>query len=113
MIAIVTRENLQQMLDNADTQRRIQIVGRALVVLFNRQTEVEQQTNETNNLNGVGFTGADGHSGCLTAKSFLKNRTLADWQVERWLKKDKNGFARLVKYHKQLNEAAEAKRAVA
>ena len=61
------------------------------------------------NVNGIGFTGADAHSGCLTAKYFIKHGTLADWQVERWTKLSKSGFSRLTKYHKQLNEIAIAK----
>lgn len=109
MPAIVTRESLQQMINQAEGQRLAQIIGRALVVLFNRQTQAEQANNDTENLNGVGFTGADGRGGCLAAKSFLKNGTLQDWQIERWTKLERSGFSRITKYHKQLNEAAQAR----
>jgi hypothetical protein len=105
---IVTRQSLQQMLDQADHAKRAQIVGRALVALFKRQTEAEKAANVTNNDNGVGFASCDAKSGSLTAKSYLRNRTLEQWQVEKWLRRQKNGFARLTKYAGQLNEIAEA-----
>jgi hypothetical protein len=111
MPAIVTRESLQSMLNTADEARRQQIIGRALVVLFERQTEAEKATNDTKEDNGVGFCGSDAKAGTLTAKYFLKHRTLLDWQVEKWLKRGSNGFARLCKYHAQLNQAAQARAA--
>lgn len=112
MSKIITKDGLQQMLDQADHSRRVHIVGRALVVLFNNQTKDEQQTQRTIMHNGIGFTGADAHSGCLTAKCYLANKTLQDWQLEKWLRRDKSGYARICKYHAQLNEAAERKAAV-
>jgi hypothetical protein len=104
--AIVTRESLQAMLDQADEVKRQHIVGRALVALFNRQTQAEQSSNHTQVDNGVGFAGCDSKSGSLTAKSYLKNKSLQGWQVEKWLKRGTNGFARLCKYAGQLNEIA-------
>ena len=59
----------------------------------------------------MGFSGADGKSGSLTAKYFLKHGTLLDWQVERWMKPQRNGYARLCKYHRQLDQIAVAKKA--
>lgn len=106
---IVTRETLQAMLGNENQDYVKRVIGRALVAIFNNQTESEKTCNATNNDNGIGFTGADAHSGCLTAKYFIKHGTLADWQVERWTKLSKSGFSRLTKYHKQLNEIAIAK----
>lgn len=107
--AIVTRESLQQMLDTADAVKRQHIVGRALVALFDRQTQDEQATNDTHIDNNVGFAGGDAKGGSITAKTYLKRRSLEDWQVERWTKRGKNGFSRLCKYAKQLNEIALAK----
>ena len=109
MKAIVTRESIQKMLENPNKDYVKAVVGRALVAIFNNQTESEKSANSTDVDNGIGFSGADARSGTLTAKSYLKNRTLADWQVERWTKPSKNGFARLTKYAKQLNAIAEAK----
>jgi hypothetical protein len=34
---------------------------------------------------------------------------LQNWQIEKWLKPNKNGIPRICKYHRQLNEAAEEK----
>lgn len=104
---IVTRDSLQEMLDRTNKAYVTQVVGRALVVLFNRQTSDEQGTNTTEEHNGIGFTGADARTGCMTAKYFLKHHTLLDWQVEKWTKKSEStGYSRLTKYHKQLNSAA-------
>ena len=107
----VTRESLQAMINTASREKQVAIVGRACVALFNRQTRDEQASNDTRNWNSVGFSGADGKSGSLTAKSYLKHKTLLDWQVDRWLKPSKNGYARICKYAKQLNEIAEEKAA--
>jgi hypothetical protein len=109
--AIVTRESLQELLDNSNEKKRAQIVGRALVILFKNQTRDEQAMNTTNKENGIGFTGADAKSGSITGKYFMKHGTLLDWQVERWTRPASNGYSRLTKYHKQLNDAALAKRA--
>ena len=104
---LVTRQSIQNMLNNENRRYVIDVVGRALVAIFNRQTEDEKSSDTTKKVNGVGFTGSDAHSGSLTAKSYLKNKTLQDWQVERWLKVNpKTGFARLCKYHTQLNQIA-------
>lgn len=103
---IVTRESLQAMLDQADTVKRQHIVGRALVALFERQTQAEQADNQTKEDNGVGFAGCDSKSGSITAKTYLKKKELQDWQVERWMKRGANGFARICKYAGQLNEIA-------
>jgi hypothetical protein len=81
------------------------IVGRALVALFDRQTQDEKAVNDTNKLNTVGFSAADAKSGSLTAKFYLKHNRLEDWQVEKWTRLIK-GYARLCKYARQLNDVA-------
>ena len=108
-MTIVTKQSLTKMLADANEQKRAQIIGRALVVLFNNQTAAEQSANTTNNNNNIGFTGADARSGSLSAKSFLRNKTLADWQVAMWMKPNKNGTIRIAKYHAQLDAAAQLK----
>ena len=108
---IVTKQSLQQMLDEADDSKRQHIVGRALVALFQRQTESEKATHSTKVDNGIGFCGSDAATGTLTAKSYIRNQRLLDWQVEQWTRKSpKTGFSRICKYHKQLNEVAIQKR---
>lgn len=103
---IVTKDSLQEMLTDADDARRALIIGRALVVLFQHQTESEKAANTTDNNNNIGFAGCDARSGCMTAKYFLKHKTLLDWQIEKWMKLGANGYSRICKYAKQLNEAA-------
>ena len=110
MTAIVTKDSLQNMLDSDNKSYVIKVIGRALVGLFNRQTESEKAINSTQENNGIGFAGCDAVSGTLSAKYFLKHGTLLDWQAEKWLKKGKNGYSRLSKYHSQLNEIAISKK---
>ena len=107
----VTKQYIEQYLASHDDENCKQFIGRALVVLFNNQTEGEKQCNDTNVENGEGFTGADAHSGCITAKYFLKHKTLLDWQVELWTKTNKRGTRRISKYWRQLNSAAQRKSA--
>ena len=106
-MALVTKDSLTSMITAADhDQLKIRIVGRALVVLFNMQTEAEKSANTTNEWNNVGFAHADARSGTLTAKTFIKRGTLESWQVEMWVKPTgKCGHPRIAKYWRQLNEA--------
>lgn len=109
MTTIVTKDSLNQMLNNPNPTYVMHVVGRALVAIFRYQTEQEQSTNQTNNLNGVGFSGADAKSGSLTAKSYLKTKKLEQWQVDKWLKIGKNGYPRLCRYSEQLDKIAKLK----
>jgi hypothetical protein len=108
MKKIVTKDSLLQLLD-CSPERKAQIVGRALVVLFNRQVEDEKTSNDTRHLNMRGFAPCDAYSGTLTAKYYLKHRRLLDWQLERWLAPTSKGYPRIAKYTRQLNEAANEK----
>ena len=103
---LVTRESIRTMLRNPNPRYVENVVGRALVALLQRQTKDEQRANDTRENNGVGFSGCDGRSGTLTAKTFIRDGKLLDWQVARWTKSQKNGYPRLAKYAKQLNEIA-------
>ena len=108
---IVTKDSLRRLLETNDEALKARIIGKALVVIFKNQTATERTCNTTAENNGVGFTGADAKGGCLTAKSFIKNGTLLDWQVAKWMRPAKDGYPRLCKYYRQLNAAAEAKAA--
>ena len=110
METLVTRDSLQKMLDEADYNRKGQIIGRALVALLNRQTASEQNSAATLEHNNIGFAGCDAKGGTLTAKSFLKWGRLLDWQIEKWTKLQRNGYSRICKYHAQLNEVANEKK---
>ena len=105
-MTIVTQESLHTLVSRGDDVA-MHAIGRALIHLFNRQTEHERQVNTVNVHNTIGFTPADGKSGCISAKFYLKHRRLEDWQVERWSKPNAKGVARIAKYHRQLNEEAE------
>jgi hypothetical protein len=99
------------MIDEADAVKRMHIVGRALTALFARQTQAEQANLTTQVDNGIGFTGGDAIGGSLTAKSYIARQALAAWQVEKWTRTASNGFPRICKYHKQLDEIAREKAA--
>jgi hypothetical protein len=109
-MAIVTRESITKMIEDANAAKTQAIVGRALVVILNNQTADEQASNETKQDNGIGFTGADARAGSLTAKYWLKHQRLEDWMIDNWTRKNARGVLRLAKYHKQLNTAAKAKK---
>lgn len=103
---VVTRDSLRTMLENPNRKYVEAVVGRALVALLDRQTADEQASADTRVVNGIGFTGADAYSGTLTAKSYRARKALVDWQLEKWTKPAKNGYPRLCKYARQLNEIA-------
>lgn len=106
---IVTKETLKAMVSSNNREYVIKVIGRALLVLLSNQTREEVDNKTTLKHNGIGFTSSDANSGTQTALFYKKHNTLQDWQVNMWLRLDKNGQARIVKYHRQLNEAALAK----
>lgn len=103
--AIVTKDFLQEKI----SQNPAKVIGRALVAIFNHQTESEKASNATRLSNGVGFTGTDGRIGAITAKYYLKHGTLLDWQIANWLKINRRGEPRILKYANQLNTIANGK----
>lgn len=110
LLTLVTKDSLQNMLDGANAEYQQHIIGRALVAIFERQTQSEQFALATDEDNGVGFAGCDAKGGSLTAKSYLKRKCLAQWQVDKWTKvSETSGYARICKYAKQLNEIANEK----
>lgn len=106
---MITKSKLVEMITTADPTKRAHIVGRACLALFKRQTEDERAVNSAKHTNSRGFTQADARQGSITAKYYIKHGKLEDWQVERWLKADRRGTPRIVKYWKQLAEAAQEK----
>jgi len=108
MANIVTRESLTEMLLNADADKRVHIIGRALVALLDRQTNEEKIVADARVFNQRGFSKPDAKSGTLGAKYYLKNKTLKDWHVEKWMREER-GAPRIAKYWQQLNEVAERK----
>jgi hypothetical protein len=106
----ITRDSIQQMLNDPRPDFAMHVVGRALVQLYKRQTEEEQRDNETKEYNSIGFAGCDGKSGTLTAKYYLKHKRLEQWMIDKWTKlSERTGYARLCKYHTQLNNIVQQK----
>lgn len=79
-------------------------VERAMVVLYERQTESEQSASITMNLNGRGFNSSDASKGSYYARWVKSGRRLTGSYLER-------ARAMSLKYTRQLLEAAEAKAA--
>lgn len=107
---IVTRAFIAEKLANPNPDYVMHFIGRALVVLLDRQTADEKQTAQTRHTNHRGFAQNDAKSGTLAAKSYLKHGKLEAWQVALWTRPWK-GQPRIAKYWVQLDEAARAKAA--
>lgn len=86
-------------------------IGRALVVLKNRQTLDEQATEHTRHRNGRGFRPAHAFMGCRMAVFFEKKGYLSPKQVNYWRKPMKCGNTRIEIYARQLLEEAQIKAA--
>ena len=108
---LVTKDMLRDMIVDRPHARVQHVIGRALVAIFNRQTASEKESDSTDRTNGVGFSGLDSIGGSLTAKSYMSRGSLLPWQVEKWTRLMTNGYPRICKYSKQLNEIAVAKAA--
>ena len=102
---LITKDILTKMLNEASFDRQIKIIGRALVVLYNNQTASEQQTRTTTQSNNVGFASIDARNGSLTARTFIRTGTMQSWQLAKWME-IRNGYPKICKYHRQLNQAA-------
>lgn len=88
-----------------------QAIGRALVVLNERQTLSEQSAQYTINRNGEGFTPADAYMGTSMAQFFQKRGYLTEKQLAYWKKPNAKGVMRISKYAGQLLEIAQTKAA--
>ncbi len=99
-----TRASITQLLLEND-----QAVARALVVLFDRQTNDEKLAARTKLYNMRGFTGADAHYGTRNARQVLGGRGLYDSQLSYWRRPNRKNIPRIAKYWRQLVEEAELK----
>jgi len=108
MARIVTPTYITEALQRDETFV-IHFIGRALAVLLNEQTNDEQIDATTKHTNFRGFSQSDAKSGTLTAKFYLKHKTLTPWQIKAWTKMWR-GRPRIAKYWKQLDRAAQARR---
>jgi hypothetical protein len=89
--------------------RNDKAIGRALVVLNERQTQDEQRSQDTKYHNGIGFTGADARMGTSMAQFFAARGYLSPKQLAYWRKPNVRGVARIAKYAGQLLEIANQK----
>lgn len=111
---LITKESLAAIITGDNKELARKYVSKALIVLYRRQTAEEQQVGATTESNGRGFTGADAEWGTKCAQWMLRtNRWLTDNMLISWTKLDSRGYPRIAKYHKQINEAAEAKQRAA
>lgn len=108
---MITKRILENMIIEANPEKRARIVGRACLALFRRQTQDEQVANTTNHTNMRGFTQGDARQGSITAKYFIKHGTLQDWQINQWIKREARGNMRISKYWRQLDQEARARAA--
>lgn len=109
-----TKKELIQRIEKAfqtpDPRRRMKLVGTALLRLLENQTEDEVFSEETRELNGVGFSGVDGEIGTSMAKFYAKRGFLTPKQVAYWMKPyGKSRRPKILKYRKQLAEFAARK----
>jgi hypothetical protein len=85
-------------------------VCRALVVLFERQTEDEKASEHTRHENGRGFRPCHARMGTSMAKFYLSRGFLTQRQIAYWRREGKEGM-RIAIYWKQLLDAAHRKAA--
>ena len=86
-------------------------VCRALVLLKNRQTTDERQTEATRHQNGRGFRPCHARMGTSMANFYEKFNRLTEKQVAYWRCRDRAGNMRIAIYWGQLVEEAAAKAA--
>lgn len=105
---LVTKESLAELLRSAEPKKVQQIVGRALLVIYENQMEDEKRSGTAAYANGIGFTVGDATIGCSNAAFFKANGYMGKAVIAYWTE-IVNGYPRICKYDKQLNEAASAK----
>ena len=96
----LTKESVQELLETND-----RAVMRALIVVYENQTDDEQRIQETKYRNNVGFTGVDANFGSSLAEQVIKRNSLSPKQMKCARKMVK-------KYWRQLIAAAEKKAAM-
>lgn len=95
-----TKENIQEKMTTD-----IRWTERAVLVLFDRQTEDEQKIEDTVHNNGVGFNGVDGKYLTWVGNYLMRGNHLSGHHVEKVRKK-------LPKYWKQIKNIIEEKESV-
>lgn len=93
----LTRETLIVKLENDERW-----LIRGLMAINERQTQDEQQTQATRNLNGRGFKPCHARMGTSMVEFYNKYKRLSPKQVAYWKVKDRRGTSRIACYANQL-----------
>jgi len=101
---MVSKEQIVSLLATKD-----KAVARALVVLNERQTADEQDSQATRLDNGMGFKPCHARMGTSMAQFYQKFGYLSPKQIAYWRKTDAKGTMRIACYWKQLMEVAAQK----
>ena len=113
--ASITREQIETVLLRTD-KVGMHAVGRALVHLFNRQTEDEKINQDVKHDNGMGFQPCHAEIGTSMALFYQKNGFLTPKQVAYWQRaanpKKEKSKARIARYSRQLKEEADKRAAM-
>lgn len=86
-------------------------VERAILFLYDRQTESEKRSGGTKEDNGRGFSGLDGRFLSSLGKRLRMGLSLTPGQLTAIRRLNPKGFCILAKYHGQLQDAIAAKKA--
>jgi len=105
-VQIVTKQSLKKLIDESNDTKLHHVIGRAIMVLYNNQTPIEQSTLSTRMDNSMGFAHCDARVGTLSAQAYISKQSLDPWMLRHWTKITSNGFPRICKYTRQLNDAA-------
>lgn len=106
---MLSKSEIENVFNNPNPTVQMHAVGRALLVLYKHQTAHEKMVEQTRENNEIGFNSSDAKRGTSMAK-FYKNRGyLTERQVNWWLSPTKTRSSRIIKYWRQLSEAAHQK----
>jgi hypothetical protein len=91
-----TEEEIVELLEKSN-----KAVDRAVVAIFNRQTQDEKVVEDTKHCNSIGFSASDAHRGSYWAKWVLRGKALTGKHLE-------DARKTMRKYRKQLVDIANA-----
>jgi hypothetical protein len=104
---VLTKAALQQQIKQASPSEREMLITDAVSALYVRHTEREKEVGSAIHLNDLGFDRPDAPTGLRDGRNLRAHGTTPS--INYWTRVDVNGWYKLCKYHKQLNEVAYAK----
>lgn len=99
----ITGKDIVNLLKTSD-----KAIARALIVLFERQTDDEKTSENTRHHNNRGFRPCHARMGTSMAKFYMRNGYLTPKQIAYWRQEGKEGM-RIAIYWRQLLDAAHKK----